>query len=313
MRAMGGGSFRPPCMRGMARARVASQRQRTWNMGDCSAAWASTSSRLAVETKEKIESSGKLCCGPRESSTPSSVAAACSSKSKVRQKRLRSASPKARFRRAPKGAWSTSCIPPASSKKRSATSVSWVGSAPSAARPAARYSTACRAPASGMAPSEASQAMAASRSPSRASISARSRDTSCESSALRPGASPFQKGTPGGAPCASSTRTTPASMRRMRQEALPRRNTSPARLSTAKSSSTCPTCTPSGSATTAYWALSGMAPPPVRAARRAPRRPAIRWWTASRCSSAPARPRRVAMPSESIPTTWSKAARGRSR
>ncbi len=39
--------------------------------------------------------------------------------------------------RPPKGAWMTSCMPPASSKKRSATTVVWVGTAPSAARAAA--------------------------------------------------------------------------------------------------------------------------------------------------------------------------------
>ena len=35
---------------------------------------------------------------------------------------------------------------------------------------------------------------------------------------MRAGASPFQNGIDGGAPCASSTRTTPLSTRRMRQE-----------------------------------------------------------------------------------------------
>ena len=43
------------------------------------------------------------------------------------QKRLRSARPKARFTRPPNGAWTTSCIPPASSKKRSKTTSSIVG------------------------------------------------------------------------------------------------------------------------------------------------------------------------------------------
>ncbi len=93
---------------------------------------------LAGERKSKMVSSGKLFCGPSESRIPSSVAAACSSKSKVRQKRLRSARPKARFCRAPKGAWTMSCIPPASSKNRSAISVRCVGSAPSAAFAAQR-------------------------------------------------------------------------------------------------------------------------------------------------------------------------------
>ena len=64
----------------------------------------------------------------------SSVAAACSSKLNERQKRLRSASPQARLMRLPNGEWMTSCMPPASSKKRSKTIVCCVGSAPSAAR-----------------------------------------------------------------------------------------------------------------------------------------------------------------------------------
>ena len=46
---------------------------------------------------EKTDSSGKLCCGPSDSTMPSSVAAAWSSKSKERQNRLRSASPQARL------------------------------------------------------------------------------------------------------------------------------------------------------------------------------------------------------------------------
>ncbi len=52
---------------------------------------------------------------------PSSVAAAWSSKSNVRQNFLRSARPHARLIRPPSGEWRTSCMPPASSKNRSAT------------------------------------------------------------------------------------------------------------------------------------------------------------------------------------------------
>src|SRR5207302_5821759 len=52
--------------------------------------------------------------------SPLSVAAACNSKLKLRQKRLRRASPQALLIRPPKGAWMTNCIPPPSSKKRSA-------------------------------------------------------------------------------------------------------------------------------------------------------------------------------------------------
>ena len=66
---------------------------------------------------------GSCAAGRARAAMPSSVAAACSSKSKVRQKRLRSARPQARLMRPPNGAWTTSCMPPASSKKRSATTV----------------------------------------------------------------------------------------------------------------------------------------------------------------------------------------------
>jgi hypothetical protein len=67
---------------------------------------------------------------------------------------------------------------------------------------------------------------------------------------VRAGASPSQNGTEGGAPWASTTRTTPASTRRMRHEVLPRRKVSPAMLSMAQSSFTVPTTVSSGSAIT---------------------------------------------------------------
>ena len=83
-------------------------------------------------------------------------------------------------------------------------------------------------------------------------MSCRRRLTSAESSHVRDGASPSQKGTLGGAPFASSTRTWPArfSTRRMRHEWDPSRNTSPAMLSMAQSSFTVPTSVSSGSRTT---------------------------------------------------------------
>jgi len=220
----------------------------------------------------KMDSSGKLFCGPIESRIPSSVAAAWSSKSKVLQKRLRSASPKARFCFAPNGACTTSCMPPDSSKNRSAISVRWVGSAPRAARAARRYRTICSAPACATAQSRTRNSSARDGSSRSGSISSRSRDTSSDSSGVRPGASPFQNGSDGGAPCAFSTRTRPASTRRIFQLWLPSRKMSPAMLSTAQSSSTWPMVIPSGSATTAYCAVSGIAPPLVSAAMREPRR-----------------------------------------
>ena len=68
--------------------------------------------------------------GPREKFRPSSVADAWSSKSKVRQIFFRRAMPQARLIAAPKGACITSCMPPLSSKNRSATMRVLVGTSP---------------------------------------------------------------------------------------------------------------------------------------------------------------------------------------
>jgi hypothetical protein len=59
-----------------------------------------------------------------------------------------------------------------------------------------------------------------------------------------------QNGIVGVAPRASSTSTRPDPTRRIRQDVLPSRKMSPAKLSTAKSSSTVPTTLPSGCWTT---------------------------------------------------------------
>ena len=107
--------------------------------------------------------------------------------------------------------------------------------------------------------------------------------TSSDSSIVRPGASPSQNGTDGGAPWASTTRTTPGSTRRIRHEVVPSRNTSPAMDSIAQSSFTVPTRVSSGSASTRKSPSSGIAPPEVSAAMRAPRRPVSRPATRSRC------------------------------
>ncbi|HZD19902.1 MAG TPA: hypothetical protein VE325_04455, partial [Burkholderiales bacterium] len=98
----------------------------------------------------------------------------------------------------------TSCMPPASSKNRSSTSVSWVGSVPSAARAEARYSTSWRAAASAMPTSSTSHrsVSASGSAESRAATSVRRRDTDAESSSLRPGASPSQNGMVGDNPSA---------------------------------------------------------------------------------------------------------------
>ncbi len=104
MRWSAGGTRLPPRLRRSASERVAFQRQRVSNIGACRAACVSSSSTSAARSIEKTVSSGKLCCGPSDSTMPSSVAAACSSKSNDRQKRLRSAMPQARLIRPPNGA-----------------------------------------------------------------------------------------------------------------------------------------------------------------------------------------------------------------
>ena len=98
----------------------------------------------------------------------------------------------------------------------------------------------------------ASQSTAADAAPALSKLAswARSVETSSDSSRVRPGASPSQNGTEGGAPCASSTRTMPGSTRRIRHEWVPSRNTSPAIDSMAQSSFTVPTTALSGSAST---------------------------------------------------------------
>src|SRR5580704_10621544 len=161
----------------------------------------------------------------------------------------------------------TSCIPPPSSKNRSATIVVCVGTARSTARPATMYCTNCSAAASSTQHSAFSHSTAVATSSdvsrfaptsaplTRELICSRSSATAADNSAVRAGASPNQNGTLGGAPCASSTSTLPADeTRRTRQEVLPNRKMSPVMLSTAKSSCNVPTTIPSGSATTVYSA-----------------------------------------------------------
>src|SRR5439155_13816683 len=101
---MGGGTFFPFRKRTKASARPASQRQRDVNNGDASAACSRTSRDDAGWRKSKTSAKGKLCCSVSEIFSPLSVAAACSSKLKERQKRFRSASPQAWLIRAPNGA-----------------------------------------------------------------------------------------------------------------------------------------------------------------------------------------------------------------
>ena len=233
--------------------------------------------------------------------SPLSVAAACNSKLNPTQNRFRSDNPQALRIRPPNGAWITSCIPPPSSKNRSAITVVCVGTAPSTARPCNTYSIICSAPESSRPHSAFSQLTAAATSGCVAEnptgevlgnislIFCRSSPTCADNSCVRDGASPRQNGTLGGAPCASCTSIRPAlvSMRWIIHDVFPSSMMSPRLLSTAKSSSTVPTTTPSGSATTVYRELSGIAPPLVIAASRAPRRARNLPFTRSQCRYAP--------------------------
>ncbi len=253
MRTRLGATFLPPRRRATVSARVTFQRQRTSNIGWSSSACTSTSWARCDGTKPNTVASGKLWGWPSESTMPSSVAAACSSKSKPRQKRLRSASPQARLMRPPSGEWITSCMPPASSKNRSAMSRSLRGSAPRTARAAARYATSCSAAARIIEVSVTSQAAIAPRRRRRRAgvdLGAQRRHLVGQlAGAGRRLAEPERDRR--ARPWASSTSTRPFSTRWIRHEVLPSRNTSPADESIAKSSSTVPTLSPEGSSTTA--------------------------------------------------------------
>src|SRR5271165_574981 len=143
---------------------------------------------------------------------PLSVAAACNSKLNPRQNLLRSESPQALLILPPNGAWITNCIPPPSSKNRSAITVVCVGTAPRTARPCSTYSIICSAPESSSPHSSLSHATVAATSGWVAEnptgevlgrlwlIFSRSSPTCADNSCVRAGASPRQNGTLGGAP-----------------------------------------------------------------------------------------------------------------
>ncbi len=103
MRWIANGTRPLPRERSTASERVAFQRQRAVNIGEPSSACSSTSPTVREERKRGSCSRSKVCGLPSDSTIASSVAAACSSMLKEAQKRLRSASPKARLMRPPFG------------------------------------------------------------------------------------------------------------------------------------------------------------------------------------------------------------------
>ncbi len=196
----------PPRKRRIASARDAFQRQRAVNIGAASSAWVSTCSSVCGFRNSNTSSSGNACCSLSEMSMPLSVAAACSSKLKVRQKRLRSASPQARLMRVPKGACNHQ-LHAAGLHRRTARRRRWFATA---ARPAPpRRPVRRRLPASRRLHRARTRLVSKFRSCRLQDLRAASRKRACDSSADRPGASPSQNGTDGGAPCASSTYTRP--------------------------------------------------------------------------------------------------------
>jgi len=100
--------------------------------------------------------------------------------------------------------------------------------------------------------SRRTHATAASRPPasSCSATALRSRETSSESSSVRPGASPSQKGIVGCLPAASRTRMTPLVTCTICHGCVPSRNTSPCIDSIAKSSLTVPMNVSDGSIST---------------------------------------------------------------
>ncbi len=137
------------------------------------------------------------------------LAAACSSKLKVWQKRFAAPGRRRGSRVHRDGEWMTSCMPPASSEEAlDDEQLARPGSRPSEALAAARYSASCCA---ATAPiwcrsrscAAHSLTVAEATSGSALSISLRSCDTAVESSSGAAGASPSQKGMVGAWPAAS--------------------------------------------------------------------------------------------------------------
>ena len=185
-------------------------------------------------------------CVDSDSTIASSVAAACSSKLNLRQKRLRSARPHARLMRLPNGEWMTSCMPPLSSKKRSSTIgrlrrqraerglARSSGNRRAAPRPRARRPLAARC---SIAARAFADVLAQARHRVRQLVGAPRRFAEPERNRRR-----------------LALRILDAHAARFdapdRYDVLPSWKTSPARLSTAKSSLTVPTFWPAGSSTT---------------------------------------------------------------
>ena len=238
-----------------ASERVAFQRQRVSNIGACSAACVSSSLdvRSGAASRRPI-SSGKLCCGPSESSD----AVVGGRRLELEVEGLAEALAQ---RHAP------GAVDPAAERRvddelHAARLVEEALGDDACLRRhgaerGARRRRRSRAASSAPAPVERARRPSSQRDGSSSGrVEPRRRSpraappTSADSSRVRAGPSPSQNGMVGAAPSASSTRTLPASTRRMRHEVLPSRMMSPAMDSMAKSSSTVPISVSSGSSTT---------------------------------------------------------------
>ena len=216
MRWIGGGLRLPLRNRSTISERLRFQRQRAWNIGESRIACCErVLDRRAAAGSAGTSASGKLWCGPSESTIASSVAAAWSSKLNVRQNRLRSASPSARLMRPPNGECTHELHAAGLVEEPLEHELLLRGHRAEHRARRPRGSRRPSSPASASMPAvvDEPRAGAVGVAGGEELVDARraARDTSADSSAVRAGASPIQNGMVGGASPASRTRTTPAS------------------------------------------------------------------------------------------------------
>jgi len=171
---------------------------------------------------------------PSDRTTPSSVAVACSSKSKLTQKRFAQRQAQARLMRPPNGVCRTSCMP--RPRRRTVRRRRVHVGTTRGRRRSPRCSPRSGPPASSTRDSSTSQA-GQRRSLRRAATPARRSDTAGTARPCGRGLAE-QNGSEEGAPSHPHP-DLPRLTRRMRHEVFPRRKMSPAMLSMAKSRSPC--------------------------------------------------------------------------
>ncbi len=238
----------PGLRRGSSRARAAHSRNREANRAEpptCSvtirlispwskATSAAPSGACSSSNSKAWEAAGSWSSRSMESRSasgsrstiPSSACMTCASMPYFSARRAPRASAQGACTWAPNGEWTTTRQSPSSSRNRSTTMVRSSGTWPQASRCSARYArTFSAAQASRPAASRRSRASSSGSPPS----SRRNAPTARPSSSGRPSWSPFQNGSRPGTPGAGETRTRSRVMSSIRQEVVPRVNTSPTR------------------------------------------------------------------------------------